>query len=106
MFNWLGNLVDSNEKVLKKLQPIVAKINELEPEYEKLGLSNANLQVADIRDKILACLFVVKERTNNLVPKIDTANTLIQSPTYTQDLKNLQLTISDSQELIKEVHDG
>ena len=37
MFKWLGNLVDSNEKVLKKLQPLVTNINELEPEYEKLS---------------------------------------------------------------------
>jgi len=36
MFKWLGNLVDSNEKVLKKLQPVVSKVNALEPEYEKL----------------------------------------------------------------------
>ena len=36
MFKWLGNLVDSNDKALKKLQPVVAQINSLEPEYEKL----------------------------------------------------------------------
>jgi len=32
MFKWLGNLVDSNEKVLKKLQPLVDRINGFEPE--------------------------------------------------------------------------
>jgi len=37
MLKWLGGLVDSNEKELKKLQPLVAKINELEPEFEKLS---------------------------------------------------------------------
>ncbi|MBM4433080.1 MAG: preprotein translocase subunit SecA, partial [Chloroflexi bacterium] len=37
MFKWLGGLVDSNEKELKKLQPIVDKINELEPEFQKLS---------------------------------------------------------------------
>ena len=31
MFKWLGSLVDSNEKELKRLQPAVDKINELEP---------------------------------------------------------------------------
>ena len=36
MFKWLGGLVDSNEKELKRLQPIVARINELEPEFERL----------------------------------------------------------------------
>ena len=37
MFKWLGGLVDSNEKELKRLQPIVNKINELEPEFERLS---------------------------------------------------------------------
>ncbi|HEY82542.1 MAG TPA: preprotein translocase subunit SecA [Dehalococcoidia bacterium] len=37
MLKWLGRLVDSNEKELKRLQPIVARINSLEPEFEKLS---------------------------------------------------------------------
>jgi preprotein translocase subunit SecA len=37
MFKWLGGLVDSNEKELKRLQPLVTTINQLEPEFEKLS---------------------------------------------------------------------
>ena len=38
MFKWLGSLfIDSNEKELKRLQPIVDQINRLEPQFEKLG---------------------------------------------------------------------
>ena len=37
MLKWLGSLVDSNEKELKKLQPIVDRINALEPAFEKLS---------------------------------------------------------------------
>jgi len=37
MLKWLGGLVDSNEKELKRLQPIVNRINELEPEFERLS---------------------------------------------------------------------
>ncbi|MFC1909519.1 preprotein translocase subunit SecA, partial [Chloroflexota bacterium] len=36
MLKWLGGLVDSNEKELKRLQPQVDRINSLEPEFEKL----------------------------------------------------------------------
>jgi preprotein translocase subunit SecA len=42
MLKWLGGLVDSNEKELRRLQPIVDRINKLEPEFEKL--SNAELR--------------------------------------------------------------
>ncbi len=37
MFKWLGGLVDSNEKELKRLQPLVDTINQLEPEFTKLS---------------------------------------------------------------------
>jgi len=36
MFKWLSNLIDSNEKELKRLQPLIDHINSLEPEFEKL----------------------------------------------------------------------
>lgn len=37
MFKWLGKLVDSNEKAIERLQPIVDEINGLEPEFQKLN---------------------------------------------------------------------
>ncbi|TET25642.1 MAG: preprotein translocase subunit SecA [Dehalococcoidia bacterium] len=37
MLKWLGGLVDSNEKELKQLKPVVDRVNELEDEFEKLG---------------------------------------------------------------------
>ncbi len=37
MFRWLSSLTDSNEKDLKRLQPLVERINNLEPEFEKLS---------------------------------------------------------------------
>jgi len=37
MLKWLSSLIDSNEKELKRLQPVVDHINSLEPEFEKLS---------------------------------------------------------------------
>jgi len=36
MFKWLSNLIDSNEKELKRLQPLIDHINSLETDFEKL----------------------------------------------------------------------
>ncbi|MFC1845928.1 preprotein translocase subunit SecA [Chloroflexota bacterium] len=36
MFKWLGSLGDSNEKEIKRLNPLVAKINSFEPDFQKL----------------------------------------------------------------------
>ena len=37
MFKWLGGVIDSNEKELKRLQPTVNQINELEAEFERFS---------------------------------------------------------------------
>jgi len=37
MFKFLGSLMDSNEKEIKRFDPIVARINALEPEFEALS---------------------------------------------------------------------
>ncbi|MBI4289373.1 MAG: preprotein translocase subunit SecA [Chloroflexi bacterium] len=37
MFKWLGALVDSNEKQIRKLQSVVDQINAVEPEFQKLA---------------------------------------------------------------------
>jgi len=36
MLGWFTKLIDSNEKELKRLQPLVSRINSLEPDFEKL----------------------------------------------------------------------
>jgi preprotein translocase subunit SecA len=37
MLKWLSNLIDSNERELKRLQPLIDHINSLEPDFEKLS---------------------------------------------------------------------
>jgi len=38
LFKWLSSLfIETNEKELKRLQPLINRINELEPEFEKLS---------------------------------------------------------------------
>ena len=37
MLKWLGSLTDSNEKEIKRLEPIVDEINSLEPDFQKLS---------------------------------------------------------------------
>ena len=53
MFKWLGNLVDSNEKVLKKLQPVVDKINALEPEYDKFTDEELKAKTQEFKDRLV-----------------------------------------------------
>ena len=52
MLKWLGKLVDSNEKQLKKLQPVVEQINQLEPELEKLSDAERRAKTNEFRARL------------------------------------------------------
>ncbi len=52
MFKLLGGLFDSNEKELKRLQPKVDRINELEPEFEKLSDTELHAKTEEFRARL------------------------------------------------------
>ncbi len=52
MFKWLGGLVDSNEKELKRLQPLVDTINQLEPEFTKLSDSELGAKTGEFKARL------------------------------------------------------
>ncbi len=52
MFKWLGSLVDSNERELRRLQPIVAEINSLEPEFEKLSDAELRAKTEEFKSRL------------------------------------------------------
>jgi len=54
MLKWLGSLVDSNEKELKRLRPIVARINSLEPEYERLSNDELRGKTEEFKNRLAA----------------------------------------------------
>jgi len=52
MFKWLGGLIDSNEKELKRLQSVVARINSLEPEFEKLTAAELRAKTDEFKARL------------------------------------------------------
>ena len=64
MVKWFSNLFDSNEKQLKRLQPLVNKINELEPAFEVLN----DVELHDVTDKFKARL-LSGESLDDLLPE-------------------------------------
>jgi len=51
VFKWLGG-GDSNEKELKRLQPIVDSINQLEPDFKKLSDSKLRAKTDEFKDRV------------------------------------------------------
>src|SRR5213080_3887185 len=52
MLGFLSRFVDSNERELKRIQPIVDEINELEPEFESLTEEAIRERIAEVREEI------------------------------------------------------
>jgi len=52
VFKWLSVFFDSNEKELKKLQPAVDRINELEPEFQALSDVELRDKTGEFRKRI------------------------------------------------------
>lgn len=53
MFKWLGKLVDSNDKALDRLQPLVDEINKLEPEFQKLSDEELKAKTQEFRNYLI-----------------------------------------------------
>jgi preprotein translocase subunit SecA len=52
MLKWLGSLIDSNEKEVRRLQPLVDDINSLEPEFEKLGDAELRAKTDEFKTRL------------------------------------------------------
>ncbi len=52
MVKFFSGLFDSNEKELKRLQPLVDRVNELEPEFNKLGDTELRAKTDEFRARL------------------------------------------------------
>ncbi len=52
MFKWLGSLVDSNEKEIKRLLPSVDKINDLEAEFQPLSDAELSAKTDEFKARL------------------------------------------------------
>ena len=64
MFKWLGGLVDSNERELKRLQPLVDRVDALEPEFERLSDAELRAKTDQFRAR-----YQKGEKLDNLLPE-------------------------------------
>jgi preprotein translocase subunit SecA len=49
VLGFLNRFVDSNDRELRRIEPLVERINELEPEFEALSDADLRTRIADIR---------------------------------------------------------
>ncbi len=73
MFKWLGSLVDSNEQELKRLQPDVNRINELEPEFEQLSDAELRAKTDEFKARLAKATAEIKQRLIESHQELDEA---------------------------------
>ena len=64
MPKWFSSLFDSNDKQLKQLQPLVIKINSLEPEFQKLSDTELSSKTVLFRQR-----YIAGESLDDLLPE-------------------------------------
>jgi len=52
MVKWLSNLIDSNEREVRRLQPLVEHINSLEPDFEKLADAELRAKTDEFKGRL------------------------------------------------------
>ena len=79
MFKWLGKLVDSNEKALERLQPLVDEINKLEPEFQKLSDEELRGKTQEFRNYLAQQIVEVTQRLADTRKELDEAKQRLAS---------------------------
>jgi preprotein translocase subunit SecA len=109
MFKWLGGLIDSNEKELKRLQPMVNRINELEPAFEKLSDGELRAKSDEFKTQLYEATAglsqqakEVKEELKEAKQRLAQAQDEFQEKEETTEVKRLQ---SQVDQLEKEQRD-
>ncbi|PPD57441.1 preprotein translocase subunit SecA [Dehalogenimonas etheniformans] len=93
MFKWLSKVAgDSNEKEIKRLQPLVARINALEPEYMKLTDEELKGKTAEFKTKVAAEYAELMGDIDNLREQL----AVTVSPEDRNKLKDKIITLENS----------
>ena len=64
MLKWLDGLFDSNEREVKRLQPLVAKINSLEPDFQRLTDAELRAKTDEFKAR-----YQDKKKLDDLLPE-------------------------------------
>ncbi len=73
MLRWLGGLIDSNEKELKKLQPVIERTNGLEPEIQKLSDSELRAKTDEFKSRIVEATSDIQQQLADAQAKLEEA---------------------------------
>jgi len=102
MIKWLGNLVDSNEKQLKKVRPTVDRITSLEPEFEKLSDEQLKAKTEEFKDRLTKAAVDIQREVDTTRQELQEARTRLASAPDEYTRENETATNKQLQEKLEQ----
>ncbi len=96
MLNLLSRFVDSNDRVVKKLQPLVDEINSLESEYEPLSDEDIRQRMLELRDEIRSDGAPSEPSEDELTNESSERRRELRREREKDDIKHLQGVLDDA----------
>ena len=103
MFKWLGNLVDSNDKAIKKMQPIVEQINGLEPEFEKLSDDELRAKTQEFKTRVAQSTVDIQQKVDEAKQELQEAKKRVSEAQDRFNLESGELATRQLQERLEQL---
>jgi preprotein translocase subunit SecA len=96
MLNLLSRFVDSNERVVKRLQPLVDEINSLESEFQELSDDEIRQRMLELRDEIRVDAAPTEPTEEELTNESSERRRELRRAREKEDIKHLQGVLDDA----------
>jgi preprotein translocase subunit SecA len=105
-----GGLIDSNDKEIDRLKPVIAQINQLEPEYEKLSAEELKQKTVEFKSRIAQAVADYRTAVDQAQKELEEkrhcepeAINPLQSAEIARECKDLETQLKKRQEELKAV---
>ncbi|HSW57170.1 MAG TPA: preprotein translocase subunit SecA [Dehalococcoidales bacterium] len=100
-----GGLLDSNEKEIDRLKPIVTQINSLEPEYEKLSAEELRNKTAEFKTRVLEATLQWKQAVESAQNELDEKHRSISDSVNALQQQEIERECKDLESRVKKCQD-
>jgi preprotein translocase subunit SecA len=103
MPGFLSGLFDTNEKELKRLQPYVDRINELEPEFQKLSDEELKAKTQEFKARVAAAVSGIQSKLDEAQRELEEARQHLSGASWDIERDEASRQVRDIQDRIKQI---
>jgi len=103
MFKFFGGLVDSNEKELRRLQPFVDRINELEADFQKLTDAELRAKTDEFKSRVTQATAGIQSKLSQAQRELDEARQCLAKATWEAEREEADKQCQQAQDNINQI---